>query len=761
MTTFVRAAQARGSFALSSLNWFRCAGAVVASALGCAAVIGSTQSAAAQYAQQHPALVGIPPVGGCSGTQGDSVAVSADGNTLVLGDPAYAQCGSSMSYTGAAYVFVRINETWTQQATLVAKEIVTGARMGNGANSIAISSDGNTIIVGAYEYNASGQGPHSPGASFVFSRSGTTWTEQAMLLGSNASNAAYQGWAVALSSDGNTAIIGGPYDGVSDSNGVSSGHAIGAAWVFTRSNSTWTQQGSKIVPSGYVHSPCAGYPNIGNAVALSGNGNTALIGAPGNCTYPFPESGTGAVFAFTRSNGAWSQQAMFVSSDAYADTVGYYLALSADGSTAVAGAGRDDQTAGQYNGGVALIFTQSNGSWSQQAELETGATSITGVGISQNGNIALAATPTGNYQDVEVGAWVFTRSNGVWNTGTLLPVPGCSTIAGALSSNDGSTAIVGGNNCNNATVFVTPPSRANRTNVHDFNNDSRSDILWRNTEGDTTVWFMAAGSGIQGSESLGNIPTAWSVAGVRDFNGDGTSDILWRNTEGDTVMWFMNNGNVASGTNIGNIPTAWSVVGTGDFNGDGYGDILWHDTGGDTTEWFMNGGTITGSTGLGAVPTIWSVAGTGDFNADGTTDILWHDIYGDVSVWLMSGGSVNQGAGLGNIATNWSIVGTGDFNGDGTSDVLWRDTAGDVLIQLIGLSGTSPTISQQSVLGNVATTWTIAGTGDFNGDGKSDIVWLDTSGNVMMWFMNGLNIAGIVNLGNVGTAWSIQGANAD
>ena len=119
------------------------------------------------------------------------------------------------------------------------------------------------------------------GATWVFVRSGSTWTQQgSKLIGSGAIGAAGQGFAVALSADGNTALIGGYTD---------NGDA-GAVWVFTRSGGTWTQQGTKLVGSG-----ASANAKQGASVALSSDGNTSLIGAPRD------NSSAGAAFVFTRS----------------------------------------------------------------------------------------------------------------------------------------------------------------------------------------------------------------------------------------------------------------------------------------------------------------------------------------------------------------------------------------------------------------------------------------------------------------------------
>ena len=221
-----------------------------------------------------------------------------------------------------------------------------------------------------------------------------------------------------------------------------------------------------------------------------------------------------------------------------------------------------------------------------------------------------------------------------------------------------------------------------QTDTHDFNGDGKSDIAWRNTNGDLAIWLMN-GTQVLSGPDLGNVPTSWTLVGQRDFNDDGKADLLWRNTNGDVAIWFMNGTQVVSTPGLGNVPTSWAIVGTGDFNGDGNADILWRNTNGDLAIWLMNGTQVLSGPDLGNVPTSWTIVGTGDFNGDGYTDILWRNTNGDVAIWFMIGTQVVSTPGLGNVPSSWAIVGTGDFNGDGNADILWRNTNGDVAIWLM------------------------------------------------------------------------------
>jgi hypothetical protein len=269
------------------------------------ALLLSSQLALAQFTQQGPKLVGT----GASGyaEQGYSVAISGDGNTAIVGGL------SDNSSTGAAWVFTRSGGVWSQQGNkLVGTGGVQSPQQGS---AVALSGDGNTAIVGGLNDN--------PGAAWVFTRSGGVWSQQGnKLVATDGVGNAYQGGSVALSSDGNTAIVGG----LNDDGG------IGAAWIYIRSGGVWTQQGNKLVGTGRV-----GGSSQGTSVALSADGSTAMIGGPTD------NSITGAAWVFTRSSGVWTQQgSKLVGTGAVGNAYqGRSVALSNDGNTAIVG-GPDD-----------------------------------------------------------------------------------------------------------------------------------------------------------------------------------------------------------------------------------------------------------------------------------------------------------------------------------------------------------------------------------------------------------------------------------
>ncbi len=291
---------------------------------------------------------------------------------------------------------------------------------------------------------------------------------------------------------------------------------------------------------------------------------------------------------------------------------------------------------------------------------------------------------------------------------------------------------------------------------HDFNDDDKSDIAWRNVDGTASLWLMNGGQVLQAGD-LGLVPINWSVVGQRDFNGDCSADLLWRDANTGTVaMWFMNGLQVASSAGLGPVSSNWTIFGTGDLNGDGKGDLLWRDSNtGTVSIWFMNGAAVASTASLGAVPNNWVIVGS-----DNNGDIFWRDSNtGAVAIWRMSGGKVVLSASPGVVPSNWVIAGYGDFNGDGVADILWRDSnSGTVAIWL--LNGDLQVQSSGS-LGVVSSNWTIAQTGDYNGDGKSDIVWIDQVGDTAIWFMNGAAVASTVGLGDVSDRWTVQSTNAE
>ena len=297
------------------ISHLRSSRSFAASVLIFTVLLFSLELALGQFTQQGSKLVGTGAVGNAQ--QGVSVALSGDGNTAIVGGPNDNPSVGNNSGVGASWVFTQSGGVWSQQGI---KLVGTGA-VGNAQQgvSVALSADGNTAIVGGPNDNPSAGNNSGSGAAWVFVRSASgVWTQQgSKLVGTGAVGSAQQGMSVALSADGNTAIVGGPGD---------NSHA-GAAWVFTRSGGVWTQQGSKLVGTGGVGAA------QGWSVALSDDGNTAIVGGPGD------KSHAGATWVFTRSGGVWNQQgSKLVGTGAVGSAVqGSSVALSADGNTAVVG----------------------------------------------------------------------------------------------------------------------------------------------------------------------------------------------------------------------------------------------------------------------------------------------------------------------------------------------------------------------------------------------------------------------------------------
>jgi len=381
-----------------------------------------TTNIEADFVQQGGKLVGSGAVGAPG--HGVSVAISGDGNTAIVGGD-----GDS-SDLGAAWIWVRSNGVWSQQGGKLAGSGAVGDKVYQGV-SVALSGDGNTALVG-------GSGDSSgSGAAWVWIRSNGVWSQQGgKLVGTGAVGDLNikQGWSVALSGDGNTAMIGGWGD---DGNS-------GAVWVWTRSGGVWSQQGGKLVGSG-----ATGQSEQGFSVALSADGNTAIVGGH------FDHEEFGAAWVWTRTGNVWSQQGgKLVGSD---DSLiiahqGWSVALSGDGNTALVGGWSD-------SGGTAWVWKRSGEAWSQQGGKLVGsgnagvANQGWSVALSSNGNTAIIGGPTDSTDCCAASkgaAWVWTRSGDIWSQqgGKLIGAGDSLHMArqgtSVAVSSDGNTLIVGG-----------------------------------------------------------------------------------------------------------------------------------------------------------------------------------------------------------------------------------------------------------------------------------------------------------------------------
>ena len=349
---------------------------------------------------------------GQSDNFGYFVALSADGNTMAASanwESSGAtgvngnQNDDSIQQAGAVYVFIRTGNTWSQQAYIKASNTGRAAASSEEwddgdqfGTALTLSGDGTTLAVGAISEDSGASGINgiqsddsqlSAGAVYVFTRTATTWSQQAYLKPANPDAGDLFGFSVALNANGNVLAVGGYEEDGSSTlvNGPYDNNlgGAGAIYVFTRSGATWSQ-------SAYLKALTPdGGDSLGAFVAISDDGNTVAADAldedsTGNGVNAVQQgnrvlnTSSGAVYVFFRDNGIWRQQASFKASNTgLEDWFGVRLALSGDGNSLAIAASLEDSAAQGINGnqadnsadeaGAVYFFTRSGTTWTQQA----------------------------------------------------------------------------------------------------------------------------------------------------------------------------------------------------------------------------------------------------------------------------------------------------------------------------------------------------------------------------------------------------------
>ena len=288
-----------------------------------------------------------------------------------------------------------------QQAELHASDPASPDQFG-----CVVALSGNTALIGAREKTVDGL--ENAGAAYVYVRSGATWMLQQKLVAADPGDGDAFGSTVALS--GNSALIGAP------GRTVAGYEVAGAAYVFVRSGTKWTQQTE-------LNAPSPGTSNyFGSAVALAGT--TALIGASGTTVADqtaTDQAAAGAVYVYAGSGASWAEEARLVASD---PTTNAYFgdAVALSGDTALIGA-----PAGYLGSppGAAYVFAGSGSSWSQQARfvaVDEAPNDAFGWAVALSGDTAVIGAPgiTVGTNGFAGAAYVFTRTGTDWALQTEL-----------------------------------------------------------------------------------------------------------------------------------------------------------------------------------------------------------------------------------------------------------------------------------------------------------------------------------------------------
>ncbi len=722
-----------------------------------------------------------PANGGRNDNFGASVAIHQD--ILIVGAPGNSSAAKS---AGAVYVYRWDGSSWTHQATLTASDAAANDGMGN---SVALY--GVNIVAGAPYDDDNGK---NSGSAYIFTLSNGSWTQQAKLTPSDGQKDDNFGMAVAL--NGDTVLIGVPFEDAQGSN-------AGAAYAFTRTGSSWSQQAKLTASDGSAGD------RFGSSVALFGN--QAAIGAPLE-----DEQGAdaGAIYPFSRSGSSWSQGTK-ITADAGAAGDQFGAALSLRGDFLLAGAPLSDSNGSDAGAGYLYRLTSSG--WILRVTLEgtTGDQMATAVSVS--GNRLLLGAPLADGSATGDGAavlyldsipvdfsqdWLFEGNNEGANMGYSLALAGDvngdgfdDALAGAVFYSNGET------NEGYVALFYGSPDGWNATpdwsmegnaanailgyavgKAGDLNGDGYADIAVSARGIEQVYIFYGAATGISATP---NLTLTGSFAGQRfgqvattagDVDGDGYDDLLVTSSRklsggplGGHAFLFPGSANGLIITPTWTVESPFSgdwygyaARAAGDVNDDGYDDVIIGNPGHEVGGVKMGGAYLHlgSATGLIFTPTVMldsgqansqmgtgtSVSGAGDVDGDGYDDLI-------VGAQSYDNGELNEGqaffyngvsSGVTIIpswtfdgdqddgAYGWSVGAGSDLNLDGYADFLVGDDeydnayfkSGRVHLFYGGSAGPSQLpdwvaegTQTQGRLGHAVATG-----GDINGDGLDDIL---------------------------------------
>jgi hypothetical protein len=292
---------------------------------------------------------------------------------------------------------------------------------------------------------------------------------------------------------------------------------------------------------------------------------------------------------------------------------------------------------------------------------------------------------------------------------------------------------------------------------NDFNGDGKSDVVWRQPNGQIAIWSMD-GLGVPSYRITGPVmDNTWIFAGAGYFGGGAPNSVLWLSAGHAPMVWYMQNGGYSTSCSVGNMGdlTGGRLLGFGDIDGDGYTDVLWLDADGNVRVRIIAVCAAVRTLPLTVPPASAAAAAVADFDGDGKADLLWREPSGQYTVWLLDGKGVRSSTVLSpSIPVDWHVAKTADFNADGKSDLLWRKPDGSLAISYMdGAAHTESSVAPAdpdkifadgfgdsdaiTPPSSLPLDWQVVDVGDYDGDGDPDILFANAQGYTQTWQMAG------------------------